>query len=92
MPCRDYYPEELHAQTQKRLDEVTALLCKVCKIIQPSHHWNQMPSDIVNWYQAHIKEDDKRQREEILNKIRAIDFLDREIESLKKQKKALEDK
>lgn len=92
MPCHDYSEEERREQLRQRLDKVTAMLCRVCRIIQNSRHWLQMDSEIVAWYEQHMKEDAERLRKETQDQIRQMDFLNREIERLKKEKKALEDK
>lgn len=58
MPCYDgSIHEDMHA-LKLRLDEVTALLCELCKL---TDNRNQvMPPNVKKWWDAHKIEDAKR--------------------------------
>jgi len=72
MPCRDDYPvrsEPTVSQkdfdaVRSRLDKVTNLLCKLCKLAGVDERFS-VDSDIYQWYQNHKAEDAKRKEAEL---------------------------
>jgi hypothetical protein len=82
MPCSDNGQAEWErAQEQgrlaKKVDELTAMLCRMCKIAHSNNSKQLLPNDIATWYKEHQKVDlarIKKAREKLkqLDKERAL--------------------
>lgn len=68
MPCRDGGYRDEEEELRRKLDEVTNLLCGLCKKLELKGQLPLSDSDLMIWYHKHKKMDAEREAEEAKEK------------------------
>ncbi len=96
MPCIDDYPPTPPKSWKPELDEVTALLCEACDVIDSLSNKPEMSESLACWWIEHKKADKKRidrdlknAEQEALKMKAAYDNAQARLKDLKEEEKTI---